>query len=292
MSIKEDFSVIKENFEKWLEEFLTSPHADLLTEYQKDKIGRMIVFSVTLSKENGLYPSSWTGEKVVDLVVNHVCQTLPEEDAFYEAYPFTMSVFLEFLAEKEYLPKGKEIGQSLLAAKEDIFQTEETRNQLARTRLLIQEGRDAGVDFSDPEAAKQFIDRKIYEEEIINAYFEKKESGMSTPEIMDQMTPEERDILMKDMFRDVPEEFDPEAAQKGLKILETELAKGKSLEEASKKVPEKLLSSVLNSIRPHIMDGSLSQAKEPFVKQEKKVGRNTPCPCGSGKKYKKCCLRK
>ncbi|MBT6848912.1 MAG: hypothetical protein HOA14_15960, partial [Planctomycetaceae bacterium] len=23
-----------------------------------------------------------------------------------------------------------------------------------------------------------------------------------------------------------------------------------------------------------------------------KVGRNDPCPCGSGKKYKKCCLGK
>ncbi|WP_143821102.1 SEC-C metal-binding domain-containing protein [Motiliproteus sp. MSK22-1] len=23
---------------------------------------------------------------------------------------------------------------------------------------------------------------------------------------------------------------------------------------------------------------------------EPKVGRNDPCPCGSGKKYKKCCL--
>ena len=23
-----------------------------------------------------------------------------------------------------------------------------------------------------------------------------------------------------------------------------------------------------------------------------KVGRNAPCPCGSGKKYKKCCIRK
>ncbi|MCC5904895.1 MAG: SEC-C domain-containing protein [Balneolaceae bacterium] len=22
------------------------------------------------------------------------------------------------------------------------------------------------------------------------------------------------------------------------------------------------------------------------------VGRNDPCPCGSGRKYKKCCLRK
>jgi uncharacterized protein YchJ len=26
----------------------------------------------------------------------------------------------------------------------------------------------------------------------------------------------------------------------------------------------------------------------PFVKTEQDVGRNDPCPCGSGKKYKKC----
>jgi SWIM/SEC-C metal-binding protein len=25
------------------------------------------------------------------------------------------------------------------------------------------------------------------------------------------------------------------------------------------------------------------------MKAEQKVGRNAPCPCGSGKKYKKCC---
>ena len=28
-----------------------------------------------------------------------------------------------------------------------------------------------------------------------------------------------------------------------------------------------------------------------FVRSEKKVGRNDPCPCGSGKKYKHCCGR-
>ncbi|WMJ78782.1 MULTISPECIES: preprotein translocase subunit SecA [unclassified Sedimentibacter] len=28
---------------------------------------------------------------------------------------------------------------------------------------------------------------------------------------------------------------------------------------------------------------------QPVVKREKKIGRNDPCPCGSGKKYKKCC---
>lgn len=29
--------------------------------------------------------------------------------------------------------------------------------------------------------------------------------------------------------------------------------------------------------------------KKPFVRKNKKVGRNDPCPCGSGKKYKNCC---
>ena len=31
------------------------------------------------------------------------------------------------------------------------------------------------------------------------------------------------------------------------------------------------------------------QVKRPVVKKGAKVGRNDPCPCGSGKKYKKCC---
>lgn len=26
------------------------------------------------------------------------------------------------------------------------------------------------------------------------------------------------------------------------------------------------------------------------IKVEEKVSRNDPCPCGSGKKYKKCCM--
>ena len=31
---------------------------------------------------------------------------------------------------------------------------------------------------------------------------------------------------------------------------------------------------------------------EPYIRPEPKVGRNDPCPCGSGKKYKKCCITK
>ncbi|NOU06907.1 MAG: zinc chelation protein SecC [Hyphomicrobiaceae bacterium] len=29
---------------------------------------------------------------------------------------------------------------------------------------------------------------------------------------------------------------------------------------------------------------------ETFVRAGAKIGRNDPCPCGSGKKHKKCCL--
>ncbi|MBO5751815.1 MAG: YchJ family protein [Kiritimatiellae bacterium] len=31
--------------------------------------------------------------------------------------------------------------------------------------------------------------------------------------------------------------------------------------------------------------------EEPIVREEPRVGRNDACPCGSGKKYKKCCGR-
>jgi preprotein translocase subunit SecA len=35
--------------------------------------------------------------------------------------------------------------------------------------------------------------------------------------------------------------------------------------------------------------GDDDQPQKPVVRDEAKVGRNDPCPCGSGKKYKKCC---
>ena len=28
---------------------------------------------------------------------------------------------------------------------------------------------------------------------------------------------------------------------------------------------------------------------KPNIREEPKIGRNNSCPCGSGKKYKKCC---
>ena len=45
-----------------------------------------------------------------------------------------------------------------------------------------------------------------------------------------------------------------------------------------------------------LVDGKLSQsdknhAQQTIVNDGPKIGRNDPCPCGSGKKYKNCCGR-
>ncbi len=40
-------------------------------------------------------------------------------------------------------------------------------------------------------------------------------------------------------------------------------------------------------------DGSISKIRNksiPLINSSAKIGRNEACPCGSGKKYKKCCL--
>ena len=34
--------------------------------------------------------------------------------------------------------------------------------------------------------------------------------------------------------------------------------------------------------------GEAEPAEQPFVRDGRKVGRNEPCPCGSGKKFKQC----
>ena len=39
---------------------------------------------------------------------------------------------------------------------------------------------------------------------------------------------------------------------------------------------------------PEVLQGGDTVKIETFRREEPKVGRNDPCPCGSGKKYKKC----
>ena len=63
-----------------------------------------------------------------------------------------------------------------------------------------------------------------------------------------------------------------------------------TLRESSRfyKVNGKWVYSRKDSTLPPVPESSQKKPKT-FVRKEAKVGRNEPCPCGSGKKFKKCC---
>ena len=75
--------------------------------------------------------------------------------------------------------------------------------------------------------------------------------------------------------------------------------KATSYEKHNEKLMEKLIEelSVPESERDANMLAQLeadmngTSRKVPEKDMSAKVGRNDPCPCGSGKKYKKCCGR-
>ncbi len=49
---------------------------------------------------------------------------------------------------------------------------------------------------------------------------------------------------------------------------------------------------ILSSWHSYSEEADWSQNVKEITENSKKTGRNDPCPCGSGKKYKKCCLNK
>ena len=71
--------------------------------------------------------------------------------------------------------------------------------------------------------------------------------------------------------------------------------------EAQKRRAEQEIAKQRGQLQDHLRSAQAShgdevsaaeaQKKAPLTADGKKVGRNDPCPCGSGKKYKQCCGR-
>jgi preprotein translocase subunit SecA len=69
------------------------------------------------------------------------------------------------------------------------------------------------------------------------------------------------------------------------KLFTIEMARESVVEEMEiQRRPQKMVLS-------HGGDAPESARVSPVKRQGSKVGRNDPCPCGSGKKYKRCCGR-
>jgi preprotein translocase subunit SecA len=81
-----------------------------------------------------------------------------------------------------------------------------------------------------------------------------------------------------DMFQDMIDRVQEETI--GI-LFRIQIAEPEKIEEMRKPEEQQLFFS----------GGDEPEKKKPVKRSAKKVGRNAPCPCGSGKKYKKCCGR-
>ncbi|MDO5516753.1 MAG: SEC-C metal-binding domain-containing protein [Clostridium sp.] len=91
--------------------------------------------------------------------------------------------------------------------------------------------------------------------------------------------------MMEDLVLDVQENEPKEAVDKMIELIKIE-------NEDVRFVAAGMMNKFANKIRLWRFKGASQndkKANDTTVKSEKVVGRNDPCPCGSGKKYKKCC---
>ena len=65
--------------------------------------------------------------------------------------------------------------------------------------------------------------------------------------------------------------------------------KRRTMSEDEVATQQQLVEPNVRSLFQHFLK-QREQASAPIVRDKEKVGRNDPCICGSGKKFKQCCL--
>ncbi|MDA3849684.1 MAG: YchJ family protein [Spirochaetaceae bacterium] len=112
--------------------------------------------------------------------------------------------------------------------------------------------------------------------------------------IMESHIPSDRENLSKEDI----ESWSKESQWMGLEILSTSKGKEKDskgtvefkanyMQDRARYTHHELALFEKEGDSWYFVDGQIQN--KPLVRETAKVGRNDPCPCGSGKKYKKCC---
>jgi preprotein translocase subunit SecA len=83
-----------------------------------------------------------------------------------------------------------------------------------------------------------------------------------------------------------PAEVEREEAEQREKLMRALQAQHAEAQSALQAPQQEEMPAALEGFGPG--PGGAGAAPQPFVRGERKVGRNEPCPCGSGRKFKQC----
>ncbi|MCY6485645.1 preprotein translocase subunit SecA [Clostridium aestuarii] len=160
---------------------------------------------------------------------------------------------LKIMSDEEIIDKFVEIAKKIYAEKEEMFGSEQIR-EIERVILLRVVDTKWMAHIDDMDHLKQGIGLRAYRQQDPSQAYQFEGS-----EMFEQMTHNIQIDTMKYLFH-VQVERAPER--------------------------ERVVKETATN-----QQGDDSVKREPIKRKEEKIGRNDPCPCGSGKKYKNCCGR-
>lgn len=172
--------------------------------------------------------------------------------------------------------------------------------------FLKEQNVDAGSKIAANQAAEQlFYHCKNLQQDIIEGYRKltgyfianKEDETLTDMDVISDMVCIMRDIARDELKAQVKSLYDHDLVFTGYAGSYESLMNGKGISK-KRAVPAiyEMYDEVLTTWAGYNDDdwgknltNNTGWTEKPYVRTDPKIGRNDPCPCGSGKKYKKCC---
>ena len=222
-----------------------------------------------------------------DFIQNRIDQFIPpksqsdewELDGLFEAIGSVLPMDMNLIRDKIDSASTEDLAELIRSMATEIYELRESRIGSERMRIFE---RFLILRIIDDEWKDHLYDMDMLKEGIhLRAYGQKdplmeykREAYLMFEILIDRITEKSLNILWKFKIQDEPERHRRRIpTQRMSTIHENAMNMGFASAEES---------DIQKASRERSM-------KHQPVKIEQKVGRNDPCPCGSGKKYKKCC---
>jgi uncharacterized protein YecA (UPF0149 family) len=224
-----------------------------------------------------------------------------DDDAFDELQ-LMMPPALRFLVSKGICTEGDVLVQKMTKIAEKMGSEEERENFGAFFKDFMDDARREQIDLENPVELAAFTEKWKAKQELMTRFYDRMdEVNKDFMAALESFEEEEKSIIAATIAHDSEHLYDPQKAQLALTKLSNRL-NGKVPKDAD--AFERALQRHLNEEEQfQVMlyfqkmaekeehgydDDDDDEPKETIRREEPKIGRNDPCPCGSGKKYKKC----
>ena len=165
------------------------------------------------------------------------------------------------------------------------FRVSELKEVLAEEALKLYEKRESEISFSIMRKLEKLVMINVidnrWREHLLEMDYLKEGIGLRAYGQRDPLVEYKHESY--NLFKDLIEEIKVDT----IKLMFN--AKVVTQEEAQEDRSRETVKNVRTSGPEKVTSGDASKASRPEPARSEKIGRNNPCPCGSGKKYKKCC---